>query len=156
MPARGRPPATPLDHAYRLLARRAYSEEELRRALLAKGFPEADVTRTVARLQDQGYLDDTRLAVALVERLRARGYGPAGIRATLARKGLSPDTVEPALEQGGTDQDVQSARRFLASRFTADALKNLHTRARAFRLLLRRGYSLEVAESLLGSSTDDD
>ncbi len=146
---------TPLEYAYRLLARRAYSEEEIYNKLLTKGFTEGGVTRTVARLKDQGYLDDTRLAADHVEQLRARGYGPEGIRAKLAQKGLPSDIVEPALEEGGKDQAYQSAQRLLASRFSADALKNPQTRARAFRLLVRRGYSQEIAETLLGSESDD-
>jgi regulatory protein len=148
-------PLTPLEYAYRLLARHAYSEEEIRNKLLTKGFTEAGVTRTVARLKDQGYLDDTRLAADQVERLRAKGYGPEGIRAKLAQKGLPSETIEPALAEEGKEQDCQSAQRLLASRFSADALNNPQTRARAFRLLVRRGYSHEIAETLLGSETDD-
>ena len=32
---------------------------------------------------------------------------------------------------------------------------DVQTRARAFRLLLRRGYSQDIVESLLGSATDN-
>jgi len=146
---------TPLDYAYRLLAQRAYSEQELADKLTAKGFTAAAVTRTVARLKDQGYLDDTRLAADQAERLRARGFGPAGIRAKLAQKGLSSEMIEQTLESGGENQDLESARQLLASRFAPDALKQPQICARAFRLLLRRGYSQEVGESLLGSMADD-
>src|SRR5437870_9943497 len=79
---------TPLDYAYRLLARRAYSEQELADKLLAKGFTAAVVTRTVVRLKTQGYLDDVRLAADQAERLRTRGFGSEGIKAKLAQKGL--------------------------------------------------------------------
>ena len=146
---------TPLDYAYRLLARRAYSEQELAEKLTAKGFTPSAVTRTVARLKDQGYLNDTRLAADQAERLRTQGFGPEGIRAKLAQKGLAAGTIEQTLEAGGEDQDVQSARRLLASRFPADALKQPQIRARAFRLLLRRGYAQEIVESLLGDELGD-
>lgn len=142
---------TPLDYAYCLLARRPYSEQELEENLSAKGFTATAVTRTVARLKTQGYLDDARLAADRAERLRASGFGPEGIRAKLAQKGLASETVEQTLEASGEDQERESARRLLASRFSADALKEPQLRARAFRLLLRRGYSQDVAESLLGS-----
>lgn len=142
---------TPLAYAYHLLARRAYSEQELAEKLSAKGFTAAAVTRTVARLKIQGYLDDARLAAEQAERLRASGFGPEGIRAKLAQKSLSSETVEQTIEASGEDQERESARRLLASRFSADALKEPQLRARAFRLLLRRGYSQDVAESLLGS-----
>ncbi|HJY83277.1 MAG TPA: regulatory protein RecX [Candidatus Binatia bacterium] len=146
---------TPLDYAYRLLARRAYSEQELTDKLLATGFTAVAVTRTVARLKTQGYLDDARLAADQAERLRARGFGSEGIRAKLAQKGLSSDSVAPTLETSEENQDLDSAQRFLASRFSVDALKEPQTHARAFRLLLRRGYPQEIVESLLGGAPED-
>ena len=146
---------TLLDYAYRLLARRAYSEQELADKLLAKGFTAAAVTRTVTRLMSQGYLDDTRLAAEQAERLRARGFGSEGIKAKLVQKGLTPATVAQTLETSGENQDLESARRLLASRFSTDALKQSQIQARAYRLLLRRGYSQEVVESLLGSASED-
>jgi regulatory protein len=146
---------TPLDYAYRLLARRAHSEQELADKLLAKGFTATAVTRTVTRLTRQGYLDDTRLAAEQAERLRARGFGSEGIKAKLAQKGLAPATVAQTLETSEENQDLESARRLLASRFSTDALKQSQIHARAYRLLLRRGYSQEVAESLLGSTSED-
>jgi regulatory protein len=146
---------TPLDYAYRLLAQRAYSEQELTDKLVAKGFTAVAVTRTVARLKTQGYLDDARLAADQAERLRSRGFGSEGIRAKLTQKGLPPETVAQTLETSGESQDLNSAQRLLASRFSADALKEPQTHARAFRLLLRRGYSQEIVESLLGSASED-
>src|SRR5262249_9195963 len=141
--------------AYRLLARRAYSEQELTDKLLAKGFTAPAVTHTVERLKTQGYLDDERLAAEHAERLRARGFGAEGIKVKLAQKGLAPATVEQTLELSEGNQELESARRLLASRFSADALKQSQIHARAFRLLLRRGYSQEVVESLLGSASED-
>lgn len=156
MPARGQPSITPLDCAYRLLARRAYSEEGLRQVLLRKGFSETAVASALTRLKGQGYINDTSLARDQAERLRARGFGPVGVRAKLAQKGFSADAVEHALGAGGQAQEEQAARHLLTRRFSADALQDPRMRARAFRLLIRRGYSPEVAESLLGSGADDD
>lgn len=156
MPARSHFSVPPVDYAYRLLARRAYSEEELRQALLRKGWSETAVASALTRLKEQGYLNDTSLAHEHAERLRARGFGRSGIRAKLAQKGFSPDVVEHVLGRGGQAEEERAARHLLARRFSADALQNPRLRARAFRLLLRRGYSPEVAESLLGSGADDD
>jgi regulatory protein len=149
------PSLTPLDYAYRLLARRAYSEQELIAKLCDKGFPPEGVSRAIERLKAQGYLDDLHLAADQVERLRTRGFGPAGIYAKLTKKGLSVDAIEEVLEADEESLDSVSARRLLASRFSADALKHPQTRARAFRLLLRRGYSQDLAESLLGNYLDE-
>ena len=146
---------TPLDYAYRLLARRAYSEQELADKLLSKGFTEAAVSRTITRLKEQGYLNDASFAADQTERLRARGVGAQGIKAKLLQKGIAERIIEQRLENDGTAEEIQSARQLLASRFSADALKQSQYYARAFRFLLGRGYGQEVVESLLGSPPSD-
>jgi regulatory protein len=143
---------TPLEYAYRLLARRAHSERALADKLLAKGFTEKAVARTVARLKEQGYLNDENLAADQTERLRKRGFGAEGIRVKLTQKGLAADTIETALEESEGSEELESARQLLASRFSADALKQSQQYARAFRFLLRRGYAQDVVENLLGEA----
>jgi regulatory protein len=145
-------PLTPLDYAYRLLARRAHSEQALADKLLIKGFTERAVVRTVVRLKEQGYLNDESLAADQTERLRKKGFGTDGIRVKLAQKGLAADTIEQTLEESENSEDLASARQLLASRFSADALKHPQPYARAFRFLLRRGYAQDVVESILGEA----
>jgi regulatory protein len=147
---------SPLDYAYRLLAQRDYSEQELSTKLLVKGFTEEAVVRTVALLKEQKYLNDSRLAADQMERLQAQGFGPEGIKAKLAQKGFPSATIAHILTTN-QEMDVRaSARKLLASRFSADTLQQPQTYARAFRLLLRRGYSQDVVESVMGNAPSDD
>jgi regulatory protein len=143
---------SPLDYAYRLLARRDYSEQELRTKLLAKGFTEEAILRSVTRLKEQKYLNDARLAADRVARLHAQGFGPEGIKAKLSHKGFSSETIAHVLSANDEMDARASARKLLASRFSADALKQPQSYARAFRLLVRRGYSQDVVESVIGSA----
>jgi regulatory protein len=149
------PLLTPLDYAYRLLARRAHSEQGLADKLLAKGFTEKAVARAVARLKEQGYLNDENLAADQTERLRRKGFGTDGIRAKLTQKGLTAATVEQVLGESTGSEDLESAQKLLASRFSADALKQSQQYTRAFRFLLRRGYAQDVVESLLGGAPSE-
>lgn len=145
---------TPLDYAYRQLARRAYSKHELTEKMRALGFTEAAVAQTIERLLVQGYLNDAQLAGDYVERLRNRGFGCERIRIKLLQKGVPAETVEEVLFAEGPILEVEQARRFLASRFSLDALKQPKIAARAFRLLLNRGYSQDVVEQIFGSGLD--
>ncbi|MSQ47378.1 MAG: regulatory protein RecX [Deltaproteobacteria bacterium] len=147
---------SPLEYAYRLLAQRDYSEQVLSSKLLVKGFTEEAVIRTVMRLKEQKYLNDSRLAADQSERLNARGFGPAGIKAKLAHKGFSSHTIDHVLTANDAMEVHASARQLLASRFSADALQQPRMYARAFRLLLRRGYSQEVVESVMGNAPSDE
>jgi len=146
---------SPLNYAYQLLARRAYSEQELAEKMLAKGFTERAVAHTIERLLAQGYLNDAQLAVDQIERLRKQGFGQHRIRAKLIQKGLPEKTIEETLlADNPSSNEAEHGRKFLASRFSPDALKQPKTAARAFRLLVSRGYSQDVAEQLLASGLD--
>ena len=147
---------SPLEYAYRLLAQRDYSERELSSKLIAKGFTEEAVVRTVIHLKEQKYLNDTRLAADQSERLNAQGFGPKGIKAKLAQKGFSSQTIDHVLTANEAVDARASAQKLLASRFSTDALKQPQTYARAFRLLLRRGYSQDVVESVMGNAPSDE
>jgi regulatory protein len=143
---------TLLEYAYQILGRRAHSEQELAQKLFAKGFSDEAVVRTIACLREQGYLNDKDLATDQAEHLRKKGFGAEGIRVKLAQKGLTGETIEQALAENEESEGLASARKLLASRFPADALKQPQQYARAFRFLLRRGYAQDVVERLLGEA----
>lgn len=147
---------SPLDYAYRLLGRRAYSTAGLAAKMRATGFSPDVVEQAVARLTGQSYLNDARLAAELTERLQARGFGPAAIRQKLVSRRLNSDLIEQTLDARQPALELAAARRLLASRFPADALQQAKPYARALRLLMRRGYSGELAEQLLGSPPQDE
>ena len=147
---------TPLNYAYSLLARGDYSAVRLSEKLRAKGFTSQDASATVEALQAHGHLDDARLARGLAERFQNQGFGPRGVRAKLEQRGLTEDVIATALSERLEQTDVEVARRLVQRRFPPAALEEPRTRARAYRLLLRRGYSASVAASVLGREASDD
>lgn len=150
------PPATqtPLGYAYSLLARRDYSEARLTEKMRDKGFTLPAVTATVETLKHRGHLDDMRLAVALAQRFIERGFGPKGVRAKLSHRGLSEDTIESVLSTHAEQTHVAAAQRLVHTRYSPAALTDPHTRARAYRLLIRRGYVSRIAVQVLGELDD--
>ena len=147
---------TALDYAYRLLGQRAYSAPGLAAKMRTKGFSPRAVVQTVDRLTRQGYLNDARLAAELTQHFQARGFGPAAIRQKLLRHHLDSALIAQTLAARQPGLDLDAARRLLSSRFPADGLQQAQTYARAYRLLVRRGYSCEFAEQLLGSPPQDE
>ncbi len=147
---------TPLNYAYRLLAQRDYSEARLVEKLHSKGFSSQATTATVETLRQRGHVNDTRLAVGLAEWFQNQGFGPRAIRAKLTQKGLTEDAIEEALSGHVEQTDVIVAQRLVQRRFSSSALQDPKMRARAFRFLLRRGYSPSVVASVLGRDGQDD
>ena len=91
---------SPFDCALRVLALRDHSEAELRRKLKQKGYDEAGVEASVARLKELGYLDDARFARGFAESSirNGRGYG-ARLKLELSRRGVAGGIIQEALAE---------------------------------------------------------
>lgn len=138
--------------ALRLLALRTHFSTELAAKLAARGFDETAVEETIARLVDEGILDDHAAGLEFVEtRLRRKPLGPARLRADLARRGLDRELVERVVDESYPEDEEMLARRSLA-------LAAGREPAAAARRLERQGFSASVigrlVEELRAESTD--
>ena len=98
------------DAALSLLSHRARSRTELRRRLARKELSPAAIDRTVAWLEERGYLDDAAFAEAFVrDRLRLRPRGRRGLVSELRAKGVDEDTATTAVERVLEAEEVSEA-----------------------------------------------
>jgi regulatory protein len=134
-----------MDLAFRLLARRARSESEIREALAARGAGRGLVREVVARLKSLGYVDDRKLVADAAERLRARGFGELRIRDELLRRGVDEKLVDGLSADRGEERE--RARGCLRARFGDRDLAGRDL-AKAARFLAARGFTEEVVASL--------
>jgi regulatory protein len=86
------------DLALRALRAADRSRAELDARLARQGIDDDERRLTLDELERLGYLDDSRTASLRAERLAARGYGDAYIRADLERRGLPAEEAIAALE----------------------------------------------------------
>ena len=136
-----------LADAYRLLAHRARARAELTQRLRAKGHDDATVAVVVARLTDEGLVDDTAFAAAFVaEKRRLAGWGAGRIARELGRLGVEQTVVAAALPDSSDEAADELARALAALTRRGPARPPLEAaRKRAYDYLLRRGYSTTVA-----------
>ena len=130
-----------------MLGRRAHTEDELAARLVALGYRRETADTAVARCRELGWVGDRALAHERARALRARGAGSLRIEADLTARGLPDDLVADAVassREGLTERAW--AERALGSLLVTDA----HQRARAWRLLSRRGFPEETVADLLG------
>lgn len=118
--------------ATRALARREHSRRSLGERMRRAGVSEADAEDVLTELEQVGLLDDGRYARERARVLAERGKGDAAIRYDLERTGVSAAAVEAAL----ADLDPE--------------------RARAERLVGRRGATPATARLLAGRGFDED
>ncbi|HPG27620.1 MAG: RecX family transcriptional regulator [Spirochaetaceae bacterium] len=113
----------------------------------------ARIPDVVARLAEQGYVDDRRLGRLLVARLRREGRSTQRILAQLERRGV-PDEIarelvedlEPAAaREREIDAAFRLARRRRIGPYTPDPDRREADRERHLAILGRQGFSLETA-----------
>ena len=148
-PGRARRPKEPKschERALGLLAVRARSRRELERRLLQAGFEQREIDDVLERLQRVGLIDDEAFARQVAE--HAFGVKRAGRRAvlsTLMAAGVAPDVIESTLAEPTEGEDDRAAALAASRAARLGSLEPAKAFSRLTSLLVRRGYSPEVA-----------
>jgi regulatory protein len=133
--------------AARLLARRPLTAGELEARLVAKGYQARTASGVVDRARELHWLDDDLLAHDRARALRARGAGPLRIAADLEARGLPAALIEAAVERS---REGRSEAEWAAQALRDESLPGGAAPARAWRLLMQRGFPEDVVAGLLG------
>jgi regulatory protein len=136
------------DRALNMLALRARSSRELARSLVRKGEEPSLVDRAIAKLTEQGLLDDAAFAESFTRsKVLGAKQSRRRVQQGLAKKGVARDVSDAAIstvfEEEGVDQRgivLETARKKLRS---LAKLEPLVRRRRLYAFLARRGYDLE-------------
>jgi regulatory protein len=145
------------DRALNMLAFRARSSSELARSLVRKGEEKAHVDWAIARLQEQGLLDDAAFARAFTRsRVVGGKQSRRRVEQELARKGVSRTVAGEAIEDVFEDEAVdqrsiveEAARKKLRS---LSGLEPAVQRRRLYAFLARRGYDLDDIRAAIASA----
>lgn len=135
-----------MERAATWLAVRPLTETQLRRRFESAGFDGATAERAVVRLTELRLVDDFDYAVVIAERGRRKGRGAEAVRAELAAKGCAPEAAERAVREllGDEEARAKEAAAKMVRKVAARPLREQGRRLHA--LLVRKGFSPEVAE----------
>jgi len=130
--------------AHRAVGRRERTVAELRTCLERKRVEPRAIDDVVVELTEAGLLDDARYAQAFADDKRYLDrWGSERIARELKRRGIAPGLIESVLSDRSRDAELESALVLLAQ--LAPTLSDDRERDRAWRLLIRRGYEIELA-----------
>jgi len=157
-------PATdPWPIVLRLLTGRDYSQAELRKRLLGKGFDQTHIDVVLQRCLDLGYLDDARYALSRATSLMSQGraVGPR-IMLDLKQRGISEELACQALDKAretcNEDELLTSLLQRRYPDFSYDAAP-AKERRRVVHFLQRRGFAISSIMDQLkrrGLETNDE
>jgi len=138
----------------RYLARRAYSREEMSRALMKRGHSEGDVDAALKYLESRGLVNDEEFARERAGRLAGTGrLGPERVVADLLARGIDPNLARRSVKEAYREIDQEEAARRAFGNPESE-----EDRVRAARRLLRRGFEVDVVRRIfeeLGEETGD-
>jgi len=142
------------ERALDMLEARSRGVAELRRLLIRKGEPEADVDAAIARLRESGVLDDASFARQLT-RSRALGAGLSRrrIQQELTKRGvsreISDDAIEEVFEDEGVDEAASIERVARKKLRMLTRVDDATRKRRLYAFLARRGYDSEDIQRVL-------
>ena len=136
---------TALEAAAKALAHRDRSAANLTAYLEQQGTAPEEASRAVERLQQAGYVDDTRYASSRAEALARRGYGDDAVRCDLERDGVCAEDVEAALAALAPERERASS-----------LLRAAKSPAAALRRLASKGFSRDSIEAAVAGLPADE
>lgn len=133
-----------LASAYQYLARRAHGQVELQRKLAKKGFAPRIIEKVLAKVGEQGYLNDEevsrRWASTLIEN---RGWGRGKITSFLLHRGIPREIITKVQQKVWQEFNEDDTARSVLKKHFAASKEPLSLGKRA-RFLESRGFPAEV------------
>jgi regulatory protein len=134
-----------LERAFKSLAVRERTEQEMRGFLAKRGYEGDVVDDVIATLVDERLIDDAGYAERFAEDRRVLDqWGSERIARDLGRRGVDRELIDGALARIGDDEELEIAVEILDRRFPMP-LDGDRDRDKAWRMLVRRGYQPELA-----------
>ena len=148
------PERSAYDRALGMLARREYSQRELRARLEHAGCDEQESEGAIGRLHDQHYQDDDRFGEMITRARVGQGYGPDRIRAELRSHGLADAAIRALLDAADADWPTL-ARSQLRKKYGTKPAVDHAERGKRAAFLLRRGFSAATVRIVTHSEVGD-
>lgn len=142
------------DRALGMLARREYSQRELRTRLERAGCDEEESAAAIQRLREQDYQDDDRFGEMIVRARVGQGYGPGRIRAELRSHGMSDDAIRVLLDAADTDWQAL-AQTHLRKKYGRRPATDHAERGKRAAFLLRRGFAAATVRIVTHTEVGD-
>ena len=147
------------DAAIKILMRRAHSVSEMKKALIRRTADEDLIKKVIARLKENGLIDDARYAKQFArQRTEIRHQGKYRVARELRARGIADQHIETAVAEASANSDEAAMvrqrieRKLRLVRGEVDEKKI----ASLYRTLLRAGFSSDTIRRELKRATTED
>jgi regulatory protein len=135
------------DRAVAFLSYRPRSIAEIRQNLIEKKIDDAVIDAVIARLVEQGYVDDAAFARFWVgNRQEFEPSGARALRFELRQKGIASDVIDEVLAELDTSEAAYRAAKDKARRLRGNDKRTFRQKVGA--ILARRGFDYDTARTV--------
>lgn len=145
---------TALDKALTHISTTMKTEKQIREFLSKKGYLPTVVDYVIEKMRSYNYLNDGAYAEAYVESV-AKRKGRRLIKMELRSKGISEMEIDGALDNLDEEQELATASGIL-EKYMRNKVADVATLQKAYRYLVGKGFSYEVAKTALKNYGDCD
>jgi regulatory protein len=152
------------DAAVKILSRRAHSVSEMKKALIRRTANEDLIQKVLARLKQNGLIDDARFAKQFArQRTEIRHQGKYRVARELRARGVPDQHIETAVEEAAANSDeaamvrqrIDRKLKFFRGPHTDKKIDDKKI-ASLYRTLLRAGFSSDTIRRELKRATTED
>ncbi len=147
------------DAAVKILSRRAHSVSDMKKALIRRTADEDLIQKVIARLKQNGLIDDARYAKQFArQRTEIRHQGKYRVARELRARGVPDQHIETAVEEASANSDEAAMVRQRVDRKLRLFRGQIDDRkiASLYRTLLRAGFSSDTIRTELKRATRED
>lgn len=143
------------DSAFRFLARRLHSSQELKTKLIKKGFDKSFVNDVIQQLAEQKYLDDEQFAKLVVEEKTVKKrFGVNKVKAELLKKGIDREIIDYVLSDHNDELNEDNALYLAQKKIKLLREKTNDKRKlkeKLFSYLLGKGYTTDIIMKVINA-----
>ncbi|QLB13823.1 regulatory protein [Bisgaardia hudsonensis] len=145
-----------LGYVLGLLARREYSEFEIRCKMQEKNFTEQEIEETLLHCQQKNWQNDKRFTENYLYSKSKKGYGLNRIKQELTQlKGIQSETINKAIMESDIDWG-NIAFAVLSKKFPSFQEKqDLKSKQKIWRYMLSRGFTKDEFAHFINEEQDD-
>lgn len=134
----------------RYLGTRARSSYQLALHLRRQQFSEPHIAEAIARLKEEGYVDDREYASSYVRsRIGKQGKGRLRVAQELKGQGISSRIIEQTLAQLDEDEEVKAAYEAASKKMRSLHGEPAENSRKLLQFLMRRGYSGAICRKVM-------
>lgn len=134
----------------RYLGNRARSSYQLALQLRRQQFSEPHIAEAIARLKEEGYVDDREYASSYVRsRISKQGKGRLRVAQELKGQGISSRIIEQTLAQLDEDEEVEAAYEAASKKMRSLHGEPAENSRKLLQFLMRRGYSGAICRKVM-------